>query len=97
MERYLKAKVWEQTGKSETHLSHFEKWFSSSTALSLKKKKIVGRRNASRTETREVEGDWKCPNITRTTSTKCMGLWEAPNSRSCMNSNPCTAITQLQC
>jgi 3-methyladenine DNA glycosylase/8-oxoguanine DNA glycosylase len=46
MERYLKAEVWEQTGKSETHLSHFEKWFSSSPSLSK-----IKERNGSVTRT----------------------------------------------
>jgi len=88
MERYLKAKVWERTEKSETHLSHFEKWFSSSTSLFFFFK--VGIRKASRTVTREGLGVWNCPNITGTTSTMRMVSWKkAPYTRPYMKSNSC--------
>lgn len=61
------------------------------------KKRIVRLRNASRTETREGLRGWICPNIRGTTSTNCRCPWRAPNSRSYMQSNPCAAVTQLEC
>lgn len=49
MEGYLRAEVWEQTGKSETHLSHFEKWFpTSSSRLKNKSKKQKCNQNSEK-------------------------------------------------
>jgi hypothetical protein len=64
MERHLKAEVREQTGKSETHLSHSEKWFSSSTSLF---KKIAGSRRVTKIE-RKGDDSGNCINIRGTTS-----------------------------